>query len=73
MSTKRIKPVSVQMYFSQDTLKVYEDLKQVAKVTGLSLSDVAYIGFVTGFPMVREGLVKNAPSSKLLPKSKTKK
>lgn len=70
MKSKQVShPLRVQMYFSQDTLEVYEDLKRVAKATGLSLSDVAYIGFVTGFPLVKEGLMKNAP----LPKPSRKK
>lgn len=56
---KRVMPPSVQMYFSQDTLEVFEDLKQVAKVTGLSRSDVAYVAFVTGFYQVKEGLLKH--------------
>jgi len=73
MSTKRIKPASVQMYFSQDTLEVFEELKQVAKATGLSYSDVAYVSFITGFPQVKEGLVKNAPLPKLSRKKRSHK
>jgi hypothetical protein len=55
---KRIVPLRVAMYIGKDNMQVYEDLKEVAKSTGLSMSDVVYFSFVTGFYSMRDGFLK---------------
>lgn len=55
---KRELPVRVAMYISKDNLQVYEDLKEVVRATGFSMSDVAYFAFVTGFYQMKEGILK---------------
>ena len=69
---KRVLPVRVAMYIGKDNLQVYEDLKEVVKVTGLSMSDVTYFAFVKGFYETREVLLKldNHPEPKRIKKSK---
>jgi hypothetical protein len=54
---KPIRPPSVQIYFGAGALEVYDDLRSVAKVTGMSLSDVAFAGFVMGFYEIRDVLL----------------
>ena len=65
IAKKRVSPVRVAMYIGKDNMQVYEDLKEVVKATGLSMSDVTYFAFVTGFYQTRESLLRldNKPNS----------
>lgn len=67
MKSKQVKRVHsrrVQVYFSSDAVEVLEEVRQISKATGLSLSDVVYVGFITGFPLIKDGMMKNIPYQK---------
>jgi hypothetical protein len=74
MIAKRKKVTRVQMYFDDATLPIYKELQEVARASGFSQSEVAYIAFATGFPMVKDGILKLTPNqlAKLPKKSRAK-
>lgn len=76
MVMKRTKPLSVQMYFAPDDVETYKELKQVSDVTGMSMSEITYACFVSGFYdyKLRDAFLKfQRPALKKRKKSSVKK
>ena len=72
---KRITPPRVQIYFTGDRLKVYEDLQELSRITHRSASDIAYAFFIQLFhdEQMRDSILRGSGVTAVeLKKSKKK-
>ena len=74
-SVKVKKPLRVQMYFGENTEKIYQDLIELSSVTHRSVSDIVFACFVASFNNadMRDALLRGSGVSALEVKKPKKK